>query len=105
MAEGRGDGRIQVRLVNLGINPLKVGDVMVTSGAGGYYAPGIAVAIISELTDDGGLARPITDPSSAGIVTIEPVAQLPAVDAAAQPADEPLAELDTTDDANSGSGE
>ncbi len=105
LAEGRGDGRIQVRLVNLGINPLKVGDVMVTSGAGGYYAPGIAVAIISELTDDGGLARPITDPSSAGIVTIEPVAQLPAVEAAAQPADEPLVEAETTDDATSDSGE
>ena len=39
-AEGRGDGRINIRLINLGINPLKVGDVFVTSGAGGFFPAG-----------------------------------------------------------------
>ena len=55
-AEGRGDSILRIKLINLGINPLKKNDMFVTSGAGGYYAPGIAVAIVTELTDDGALA-------------------------------------------------
>ena len=48
-AEGRGDGIIRIRLINLGINPLKEGDVFVTSGAGGFFSPGVAVAVVSEV--------------------------------------------------------
>lgn len=80
-AEGRGDGLLRVRLVNLGINPLKVGDVMVTSGAGGYYRPGVAVAVIGELTADGGIARLVAEPSSATFVAVEPMHQPAAVKA------------------------
>ncbi|MEM6495078.1 MAG: rod shape-determining protein MreC, partial [Pseudomonadota bacterium] len=36
-AEGRGDGFLRIRLINLGLNPLKEGDIFVTSGVGGYY--------------------------------------------------------------------
>ncbi len=56
-AEGRGDGLLRIRLINLGINPLSPGDVFVTSGAGGYYPPGIAVDILTETTGERGLAR------------------------------------------------
>jgi rod shape-determining protein MreC len=91
-AEGRGDGRIQIRLINLGINPLKKGDVMVTSGAGGYYRPGIAVAIVSEITNDGALARPISDPVATGYVSVEPVWQRKVVETAAKPIEESVAE-------------
>ncbi|AOL23604.1 rod shape-determining protein MreC [Erythrobacter litoralis] len=72
-AEGRGDGLLRIRLINLGLNPLKKGDVFVTSGAGGYYRPGVAVAVLSELTPDGGLARLIADPSATDFVSIEPI--------------------------------
>lgn len=72
-AEGRGDGLLRIRLINLGLNPLKVGDVFVTSGAGGYYRPGVAVAVLSELTPDGGIARLIADPSATDFVSIEPI--------------------------------
>lgn len=72
-AEGRGDGLLRVRLVNLGLNPLKVGDVLVTSGAGGYYRPGVAVAMITELTPDGGIARLMANPSGTDFVSIEPI--------------------------------
>jgi rod shape-determining protein MreC len=78
-AEGRGDGLLRVRLVNLGINPLKVGDVMVTSGAGGYYRPGVAVAVISKLTPDGGIARLVAEPSATNYVAVEPIHQAAAV--------------------------
>jgi rod shape-determining protein MreC len=78
-AEGRGDGLLRIRLVNLGINPLKVGDVMVTSGAGGYYRPGVAVAVISQITPDGGIARLVAEPSATNYVAVEPIYQLAAV--------------------------
>lgn len=78
-AEGRGDGLLRIRLVNLGINPLKEGDLMVTSGAGGYYRPGVAVAVISTITPDGGIARLVAEPSATNFVAVEPVHQPAAV--------------------------
>jgi rod shape-determining protein MreC len=84
-AEGRGDGMLRVRLVNLGINPLKLGDLMVTSGAGGYYRPGVAVAIITKITADGGLAQLVAEPSATGFVAVEPVFEPAAVAALAAP--------------------
>ena len=72
-AEGRGDGLLRINLINLGINPLKKGDVFVTSGAGGYYQPGTAVAIVTEKTSDGALARIISDPAAADFVAIMPI--------------------------------
>ncbi|GAB4484966.1 MAG: hypothetical protein OHK0018_16580 [Erythrobacter tepidarius] len=78
-AEGRGDGMLRVRLVNLGINPLKPGDLMVTSGAGGYYRPGVAVAVITETTPDGGIARLVAEPSATNYVAVEPVYQSEAI--------------------------
>lgn len=74
-AEGRGDGLLRIKLINLGINPLEEGDVFVTSGAGGYYPPGIAVAIVTEITDDGGLARIVSDPAATDFVSVEPIFQ------------------------------
>jgi rod shape-determining protein MreC len=88
-AEGRGDGMLRIRLVNLGVNPLKVGDMMVTSGAGGYYRPGVAVAVIAKITPDGGIARLVAEPAATSFVAIEPVHQAAAV-----------AELEETDAAD-----
>jgi rod shape-determining protein MreC len=78
-AEGRGDGMLRIRLVNLGVNPLKVGDMLVTSGAGGYYRPGVAVAVIAKTTADGGIARLVAEPSATNFVAVEPVHQPAAV--------------------------
>lgn len=79
-AEGRGDGFLRIRLINLGLNPLEEGDVFVTSGAGGYYRPGVAVAILTQLTPDGGLAQLIAEPSATDFVSVEPVFEPGAVD-------------------------
>lgn len=84
-AEGRGDGLLRIRLINLGLNPLEVGDVFVTSGAGGYYKPGVAVAILSEKTSDGGVARLIADASGTDFVSIQPIWQPEAVESAETP--------------------
>ena len=72
-ARGRGDGLLEVRLINLGINPLKTGDVFVTSGAGGIFHPNIAVAIVETTTDDGALARLTSDPAATDFVVVQPI--------------------------------
>lgn len=87
-AEGRGDGRLRIRLINLGINPLKKGDLFVTSGAGGYYRPGIAVAIVQDVTPDGAVGAVISDPAATDFVSVEPIWQPHAVEAARTPASE-----------------
>ncbi len=72
-ATGRADGTLQLRLINLGLNPLKPGDAIVTSGSGGLYWPGTAVAVVAEITRDGAIARPLSDPGSTEFVEIQPL--------------------------------
>lgn len=72
-ATGRADGTLQLRLISLGINPLKHGDVVVTSGSGGLYRPGTAVAVVDKLLSDGAIARVLSDPSASEYVTVEQV--------------------------------
>lgn len=91
-AEGRGDGKLRIRLINLGLNPLKKGDVFVTSGAGGYYRPGIAVAIVQEVTPDGAVGGVISDPAATDFVSVEPIWQPRAVEAAETPVGEAIEE-------------
>ena len=74
-AEGRADGTLRLRLVNLGINPLKVGDIFVTSGAGGLYRPGIAVAVAAKINRDGAIARVLSDPAATDFVAVDPIWQ------------------------------
>lgn len=92
LAEGRGDGLLRIRLINLGINPLEIGDVFVTSGSGGYYRPGVAVAVVAELTNDGALARIISDPAATDFVSVDPIWQPEAISGAATPVEEELSE-------------
>jgi len=71
-ASGRGDGRLLLRLVNLGVNPLKRGDAFVTSGSGGLYRPGTAIAVVTQITSDGAIARPLSDPAATEFIVVEP---------------------------------
>lgn len=72
-ATGRGDGTLQLRLINLGTNPLKVGDAFVTSGSGGLYWPGTAMAVVTQITRDGAIARALSDPGSTEFVQVQPL--------------------------------
>lgn len=89
-AEGRGDSLLRIKLINLGINPLKVGDLFVTSGAGGYYRPGTAVAILTEKNDDGGLARIVSDPAATDFVAVMPIFEPEAVRVSETPVERPI---------------
>lgn len=87
-AQGRGDGLLNIKLINLGINPIEEGDVFITSGTGGYYRPGVAVAIATEVTSDGAVARVVANPAEADFVSIEPIWQEEAVKSAQTPVEE-----------------
>ena len=72
IAQGRGDGTIDVRPLEVGRNPFKRGDIIVTSGTGGLYPPLVPVARIVKLDDDGAVARPLADPSDTSFAIVEP---------------------------------
>lgn len=72
-AQGRGDGTLSVRLISLGINPLKPGDLFVTSGSGGIYPPGIPVAAVIRKTRDGAVALALSDPAASDYVAVLPM--------------------------------
>jgi rod shape-determining protein MreC len=74
-SQGRADGRLVLRLIDMGVNPLKRGDVFVTSGSGGIYPPNIPVAVVESLTPDGAVARIVSDPAAAEVVIVEPMYQ------------------------------
>lgn len=92
-AQGRSDGTLQIRLISLGINPLKPGDTFVTSGSGGLFRPGTAIAVVGSLTRDGALGRLLSDPSASEYVAVEPIwapeAQTPQPGPAPAPAGQP----------------
>lgn len=70
-AQGKGDGTIQIRLINLGINPIKKGDVFVTSGSGGLYRPNTAMGAVVQVTRDGAIARVLSDPAASEYVIVD----------------------------------
>jgi rod shape-determining protein MreC len=72
-ATGRGDGTLQIKLAVSGLNPFKKGDAIVTSGSGGLFRPGEAVAVVVSLTVDGAIARPLSDPGMTEFVVVEPI--------------------------------
>ncbi|MEO6151651.1 MAG: rod shape-determining protein MreC [Croceibacterium sp.] len=90
-AEGRSDGSLRLRLVNLGLNPIQRGDVFVTSGAGGLFRPGVPVAVAMRLTKDGAIGQLLSNPAATDIVAVEPIWQQTAVRALAAPAPDAVA--------------
>jgi rod shape-determining protein MreC len=72
IAQGRGDGTIDVRPLEVGRNPFRKNDVIVTSGTGGLYPPLVPVAKVVKLDDDGAIAIPLADPSKISFAVVEP---------------------------------
>ena len=56
ISQGRGDGTIDVRPLEVGRNPFKRGDIIITSGTGGLYPPLVPIARVVKLDDDGAVA-------------------------------------------------
>jgi rod shape-determining protein MreC len=72
IAQGRGDGTVDVRPLEVGRNPFKRGDIIITSGTGGLYPPLVAIARVVKLDDDGAVALPLADPATTSFAIVEP---------------------------------
>jgi rod shape-determining protein MreC len=75
MAVGRGDGTIELRTLEVGENPFRRGDVLVTSGVGGIFPPDVPVARIIRIEGENAIAAPVANPSRADQVIVQPAYQ------------------------------
>ena len=85
IATGRGDGTIDVRPLEVGRNPFRRNDIIVTSGTGGLYPPLWPIARIIRLDDDGAIALPLADPGQVSFALVEPPFEPAAIAEAARP--------------------
>ena len=72
IAQGRGDGTVEVRPLEVGRNPFKPGDLIISSGTGGLYPPLVPVARVVRLNGDEAIALPLADPSEVSFAIVEP---------------------------------
>lgn len=81
IAVGHGDGSIDLKTLEVGKNPFRRGDVLLTSGVGGVYPPNIPVAVVVAVQGERTLARPLADPGSVDFAVVlniyEPLADAP----------------------------
>ena len=75
LASGRGDGTIELKTLEVGQNPFKAGDIVVTSGVGGIYPPRIPAAIVTQVSRDITIARPLADPGSIDFAIVQNIYQ------------------------------
>jgi len=81
IAMGDGQGSVELKTLEVGKNPFRRGDVLVTSGVGGVYPPNIPVAIVARIEGDRAFAQPLADPSRADFAMVlrpyQPIADQP----------------------------
>ncbi len=78
IASGRGDGMVEVRPVMLATADFKVGDVFVTSGVGGIFAPGIPVARAIDPNRDGATSMVFEAPDALDFAAVyQPFLRMP----------------------------
>ena len=89
ISQGRGDGTVDLRPLEVGRNPFKRGDIVITSGTGGLYPPLVPLARVIRLDDDGAIALPLADPANTSFAIVETPYERAAMDNAAPPPDAP----------------
>ena len=81
IATGHGDGTIDLKTLEVGRNPFRRGDVLVTSGVGGVYPPDIPVAVVVSVQGERTIAKPLADPGNVEYAMVleiyQPLADLP----------------------------
>jgi rod shape-determining protein MreC len=75
IAAGHGDGTIDLKTLELGRNPFRRGDILVTSGTGGVYPPNVPVAVVTILQGDRTVAKPLADPAGLDFAIVLPIFQ------------------------------
>ena len=71
ISTGRGDGTVDIRPLEVGRNPFRRGDIIISSGTGGLYPPLVPIARVVRLDDDGALGVPVADPSQSSFAIVE----------------------------------
>jgi rod shape-determining protein MreC len=89
ISQGRGDGTVELKPLEVGRNPFRRGDVVITSGTGGLYPPLVPVARVVRLADDGAIAMPVADPGSTSFAIVQPAYEPQAAAAPPGPAASP----------------
>lgn len=87
LAEGRGDGTLELRATVAGTHAFRRGDLLVTSGVGGVYPPDLPVAVVTAVNGEIASGRPLADPARLDFAMVLPTA--PAPPAIAPPAGKP----------------
>ena len=72
ISQGRADGTVDLRPLEVGRNPFRPGDLVITSGTGGLYPPLVPLARVVRLDDDGAVGVPLADPSRTSFAIVEP---------------------------------
>ena len=88
LAVGRGDGTVELRTLEVGSNPFRPGDILVTSGVGGIFPPNVPVVRVLRIENQTAIARPVADPARVDYVIVQPAYQPAAtgeLEEAAQP--------------------
>jgi rod shape-determining protein MreC len=75
IAVGHGDGTIDLKTLEVGKNPFRRGDVLVTSGIGGVFPPGVPVAVVAAVQKDRTVAKPLADPARIDFAMVLPIYQ------------------------------
>ena len=71
LCQGRGDGTVDVKPLEVGRNPFKPGDIVITSGVGGIYPPLVPLARVVRLQGDGAIAVPLANIGSTTVAMVE----------------------------------
>jgi rod shape-determining protein MreC len=71
LCQGRGDGTVDLKPLEVGRNPFKPGDIVITSGVGGLYPPMVPLARVIRLLGDGAVAVPLAKLGSTTVGVVE----------------------------------
>lgn len=88
IVQGRGDGTVELKPIEVGRNPFRPGDVVITSGTGGLYPPLIPVARVIRLEGDNAIALPLADPAATSFAIVQPPFEPEAMEPAARSEEE-----------------
>lgn len=71
ISQGRGDGSVELKPLEVGRNPFKPGDLVITSGTGGLYPPLVPIARVIRLNGDNAIALPLADPGAVSFAMVQ----------------------------------
>lgn len=63
IAQGHGDGTVDLKPLEVGRNPFRPGDIVITSGTGGLYPPNVPLARVIRRLGDNAVGIPLADPA------------------------------------------